>query len=60
VIKKRAGGHEDTIREYRIGAEGLSLGDPLVDFQGVLRGVPTITGKLAELGHDTGGRDGNS
>jgi circadian clock protein KaiC len=42
VIKKRTGPHEDTIREFRIGGDGLSVGDPLLDFQGVLRGVPTI------------------
>ncbi|WP_168070564.1 ATPase domain-containing protein [Sphingomonas kaistensis] len=48
VVKKRTGAHEDTIREYRINEEGLTLGDPLHNFQGVLRGVPTMldTGKL--------------
>ena len=41
VIKKRAGSHEDTIREYRISAEsGLTFGPPLTGFQGILRGVP--------------------
>ncbi|MES2175515.1 MAG: ATPase domain-containing protein [Pseudomonadota bacterium] len=44
IIKKRIGAHEDTIREYRIGSYGLRLGDPLTDFQGVLRGVPTFVG----------------
>lgn len=44
VIKKRSGAHEDTIREYRIGHKGISIGEPLEDFQGVLRGVPTYTG----------------
>jgi circadian clock protein KaiC len=44
IIKKRTGAHEDTIREYRIGHYGLKLGEPLVGFQGVLRGVPTFTG----------------
>src|SRR3712207_4024930 len=29
VIKKRAGGHEDTVREFRIGAGGIQLGEPL-------------------------------
>lgn len=43
VVKKRTGQHEDTIREYRIGRRGLVLGEPLTGFQGVLRGVPTIT-----------------
>ena len=42
VVKKRTSAHEDTIREYRLGAEGVALGDPLVEFQGVLRGVPTV------------------
>lgn len=42
VIKKRTGAHEDTIREYRIGRRGIMLGEPLVGFQGVLRGVPTL------------------
>lgn len=42
VIKKRTGWHEDTIREFRIEApNGFRLGEPLVEFQGVLRGVPT-------------------
>ncbi|WP_406697352.1 ATPase domain-containing protein [Sphingomonas glaciei] len=42
VVKKRTGAHEDTIREYRISSEGVTLGDPLDGFQGVLRGVPTL------------------
>ena len=45
VVKKRTGAHEDTIREYRIDGRGISLGDPLVNFQGVLRGVPTLVGQ---------------
>jgi len=42
VIKKRTGAHEDTIREYRIDGRGITLGEPLMDFQGVLRGVPEL------------------
>lgn len=42
IVKKRTGAHEDTIREYRIGSTGLTVGEPLVQFQGVLRGVPTL------------------
>lgn len=38
VIKKRTGYHEDTIREFGIGNKGLSFGEPLSSFQGVLRG----------------------
>lgn len=49
VIKKRTGLHEYTIREYRISGNGLSLGEPLHDFQGVLGGVPTFVGKAQPL-----------
>jgi circadian clock protein KaiC len=45
VIKKRTGCHEDTIREMEITRQGVELGDPLAEFQGVLRGVPTYVGK---------------
>lgn len=44
VIKKRTGFHEDTIREFKIGNRGLSVGGPLTGFHGVLRGVPTYRG----------------
>lgn len=49
VIKKRAGNHEDTIREYRIGAHGLSIGEPLQNFTGVLRGTPNYVGAPEDL-----------
>lgn len=45
VIKKRMGGHEDTIREFRINQAGLTIGPPLVAFQGVLQGIPAYTGQ---------------
>ncbi|BBF71403.1 ATPase domain-containing protein [Sphingomonas bisphenolicum] len=44
IIKKRTGAHEDTIREFRIGSYGIRLGEPLIGFQGVLRGVPNFVG----------------
>jgi circadian clock protein KaiC len=40
VLKKRTGAHERTIRELRIGREGLSIGEPLTQFRGILTGVP--------------------
>jgi circadian clock protein KaiC len=49
VIKKRSGYHEPTIREFEIGARGLTVGEPLQQFQGVLRGVPTYVGEEAPL-----------
>jgi circadian clock protein KaiC len=42
IIKKRTSKHEDTIREYMIDGRGLTLGEPLTNFHGVLRGVPTL------------------
>ncbi len=44
IVKKRTGAHEDTIREFRIGGRGITLGEPLTNLQGVLRGVPTMVG----------------
>lgn len=49
VIKKRAGGHEKSIREFEIGSDGLVIGEPLVGFQGVLRGVPNFVGRSSGL-----------
>jgi circadian clock protein KaiC len=49
VIKKRTGVHETAIREYRIDPSGLLLGDPLEEFQGVLRGVPQYVGETTPL-----------
>ncbi len=45
IIKKRTGAHESTIREYRINNRGLTIGQPLQGFQGVLRGVPIYLGE---------------
>jgi len=41
VVKKRGGAHENTIRELKIDAEGIHVGEPLRNFHGVLTGVPT-------------------
>jgi circadian clock protein KaiC len=49
IVKKRTGAHEDTIREYRISANGISLGEPLTAFQGILRGVPELIGDTPTL-----------
>jgi circadian clock protein KaiC len=49
VIKKRAGTHEKTIRDFEIIQTGLSLGEPLEGFHGVLRGVPNFVGQEGRL-----------
>ena len=49
VVKKRSGRHEDTIRELTLGSSGVAVGEPLVDFHGVLTGVPTFVGDPTKL-----------
>ncbi len=49
VIKKRTGAHEDTIRELSIDGRGVTFGEPLVDFQGVLTTAPWFRGDRARL-----------
>ncbi len=44
VLKKRSGAHERTIREITFGKDGITVGQPLEEFQGVLTGVPTYVG----------------
>ncbi len=60
IIKKRTGRHEETIREFRITERGLSLGEPLEEFQGVLRGVPTFVGSKEPLLGQAAVDDGDS
>jgi circadian clock protein KaiC len=54
VIKKRSGSHEKSIREYQIDRSGISLGEPLNDFHGVLTGVPTYRGDADKMMKDQG------
>jgi circadian clock protein KaiC len=41
VLKKRFGAFESTLRSFRIGTDGLSVGDKLAGLRGVLTGTPT-------------------
>lgn len=53
VLKKRSGSHEDTIRELILRPSGLALGQPLVDFRGVLSGTPVYSGRAGLLEGDS-------
>jgi circadian clock protein KaiC len=44
IIKKRSGPHEGAVRELGMSKDGVSVGPPLTDFQGVLTGVPSYLG----------------
>lgn len=54
VVKKRSGRHEQTIRELLLDSTGIVIGEPLIQFRGVLTGVPEFTGDKRELSR---GRD---
>ena len=45
VIKKRTGHHERTIRELKLDSKGITIGEPLRKFQGVLSGSPVFVGE---------------
>ena len=49
VVKKRNGRHERTIRELDMDGNGIKIGEPLSDFQGILTGVPTYVGRADRL-----------
>ena len=50
MVKSRTNAHELTIREYRLSARGIELGEALTDFEGVLSGVTAYRGALPLLG----------
>lgn len=52
VVKKRGGAHERTIREFRIDAGGIRVGETLREFRGVLTGVPVYEGQSRLLGKE--------
>jgi len=53
VIKKRTGSHERTIRELRFD-NGISIGNPLRHFKGILTGSPTMVTPEAGVTLDDG------
>ena len=42
VLKQRVGRHERTLREFSLKNEGISVGEPLTNFRGILTGIPDI------------------
>jgi circadian clock protein KaiC len=49
VVKKRLGPHENTIHELAIGQGGLCVGEPLLNFSGILAGGPQFLGETHSL-----------
>jgi circadian clock protein KaiC len=58
VVKSRVNAHERTIREFRLAGAGLEVGEALHDFQGVLTGLISYSGKTALLGGPSAGPGG--
>jgi circadian clock protein KaiC len=49
VMKKRSGPHERSIREFMLSEEGIKIGPPIREFNGVLSGTPTFVGTTADF-----------
>jgi circadian clock protein KaiC len=52
VLKRRSGRHENTIRQLTLSDKGISIGEPLREFHGVMTGVPQFVGASAALRSD--------
>lgn len=57
VFKKRGSDHQKIIRELWITSNGVQVGEPLLQFQGVLTGVPTFVGENRDLHDDSYSED---
>jgi circadian clock protein KaiC len=53
IIKKRTGPHEGSLRELSVTANGIAVGPPLTQFQGILTGVPRFLGGDSSRHGDT-------
>ena len=59
MVKSRTSEHELTIREFRLGPDGLQVGEALTDFEGVLFGVTSYRGDIPLLGQEGRSHAGN-
>ena len=56
MIKRRTGPHERFIRELDLGPEGITIGEPLTEFSGILAGELSFRGGEERLLHDAIGQ----
>jgi len=49
AVKSRTSAHERFIRELKLGANGVQIGEALRDFAGVMTGLPSYEGKVSLL-----------
>ena len=45
VFKKRTGLHQRTLRQLKITAGGITVGEPLAGFRGIMTGTPEYDGE---------------
>lgn len=55
VVKRRYGQNEPSIREIHFSSEGIRVGEPLAEFQGILTGSPQYHGDRSLLIDEGGG-----
>jgi circadian clock protein KaiC len=53
VVKKRTGAHERTLRRMQISGRGITIGEPLRAFRGVMTGAPHFEGDPDSLRQPT-------
>ncbi|WP_435017587.1 ATPase domain-containing protein [Tundrisphaera sp. TA3] len=58
VFKKRTGEHQRSLRELKITADGVVIGEPLAGFRGIMTGTPQYEGKTGMLPGDADGGGG--
>lgn len=49
AVKSRMTAHESSIRQFGVGANGITVGEPLKNFEGVLTGAPSYRGSTPLL-----------
>lgn len=52
VFKKRTGLHQRALREIRITGDGVTVGEPLVGFRGIMTGTPEYEGETEMMGRN--------
>lgn len=57
VAKSRTTEHQASIREFRLGRHGVLVGQPLVDFEGILTGAPAYAGQTRLMTAESGPED---
>ncbi|MBV8970938.1 MAG: AAA family ATPase [Sphingomonadaceae bacterium] len=50
IAKSRTTMHQTSIREFQLTPDGIVVGEPLANFEGVLTGLPTYRGRTPLLG----------